>query len=89
MNFSNNNKNYTGTCTMCGKENCELTIVDEVEHVCEDCLGNEYIYCDECKEYWLWDAIQFYNLKDGRTLCEHCGEDVDPDDVESIDDWTC
>lgn len=81
-------KNYTGTCTMCGKKDCELTIVDEVEHVCEECLGNEYIFCDECKEYWLWDAIRFYNLKDGRTLCEHCGEDISEELVESIDDWT-
>jgi hypothetical protein len=81
-------KNYTGTCTMCGKKDCELTIVDEVEHVCEECLGNEYIFCDECKQYWLWDAICFYNLKDGRTLCEHCGEDIPEELVESIDDWT-
>lgn len=88
MFFRNDNKNYKGTCTMCGKKDCDLTIVDEVAHVCEDCLGNEYIFCDECKEYWLWDAIKFYNLKDGRTLCEHCGEDVDPDEVESVDDWT-
>lgn len=82
------NKNYKGTCTMCGKKDTDLTIVDEVEHVCEDCLGNEYIQCDECKEYWLWDAILFYNLKDGRTLCEHCAEDIDEDEIESIDDWT-
>ena len=88
MLFSNNNKNYKGTCTMCGKENCDLTIVDEVEHVCEDCLADEYIFCDECKEYWLWDAIKFYNLKDGRTLCEHCAEDVDQEEVESISDFT-
>lgn len=88
MFYRNDNKNYKGTCTMCGKKDCDLTIVDEVAHVCEECLGNEYIFCDECKEYWLWDAIQFYRLKDGRALCEHCGEDVDPDEVESIEDWT-
>lgn len=88
MHFRNDNKNYIGTCTMCGEEDCELTIVDEENHVCEDCLGDEYIFCDECEEYWNWMAIKFYNLKDGRTLCEHCAEDVDPDEVESIDDWT-
>ena len=86
--MASSNKNYKGTCTYCGKENCELTIVDEANHVCEFCLDNEYIQCDECKEYWLWDAILFYNLKDGRTLCEHCAEDIDEDEVESIDDWT-
>ena len=88
MLFSNDNKHYKGTCTMCGAEDQDLTIVDEEAHVCEDCLGNEYIQCDECKEYWLWDIIKFYNLKDGRTLCEHCAEDVDPDEVESVSDWT-
>ena len=81
-------KNYKGTCTMCGKENCELTIVDEYNHVCEDCLDNEFILCDECEEYWAWDAIKFYNLKDGRTLCEHCAEDIDEDLIEDITDYT-
>lgn len=88
MLFSNNNKNYKGTCTMCGKENCEVTIVDEVEHVCEECLDNEYIFCDECKEYWLWDAIKFYHLKDDRTLCEHCAEDIDEDQIDFIENHT-
>ena len=88
MLFSNNNKTYKGTCTMCGEENCTLTIVDEVAHVCEDCLDNEYIQCDECKEYWLYDAIKFYNLKDGRTLCEHCAEDIDEDQVDFIENHT-
>jgi hypothetical protein len=88
MFYSNDNKHYKGTCTMCGKKNCELTIVDEVEHVCEECLDGEYIFCDECKEYWLYDVIQFYHLKDGRTLCEHCAEDIDEDDVDFIEDHT-
>ena len=88
MLFSNNNKHYKGTCTMCGEENCNLTIVDEVAHVCEDCLDNEYIQCDECKEYWLYDAIKFYNLKDGRTLCEHCAEGIDEDQIDFIENHT-
>ena len=88
MLFNNNNKSYKGTCTMCGEKNCNLTIVDEVAHVCEDCLDNEYIQCDECKEYWLYDAIKFYNLKDGRTLCEHCAEDINEDQVDFIENHT-
>ena len=88
MLFNNGNKSYRGTCTMCGAEDCELTIVDEVEHVCEDCLDNEYIQCDECKEYWLYDAIKFYNLKDGRTLCEHCAEDISEEDIDFIENHT-
>jgi hypothetical protein len=77
-----------GTCTLCGKKNCALTMIDEVDKVCEDCLDDEYIQCEECDEYWKWDIIKFYNLKDGRTLCEHCAEDVDPEEVESVSDYT-
>jgi hypothetical protein len=86
--MATSNRKYIGTCTMCGKEDCELTIIDEVEHVCEECLDNEYIFCDECKEYWLYYAIKFYNLKDGRVLCEHCGEDIDEDEVDFIENYT-
>ena len=82
------NKYSIGTCTMCGAENKNLTVIDDVDRVCEECLDNEFIFCDECEEYWQVNAITFYNLKDGRTLCEHCGEDVDEDEVESIDDFT-
>lgn len=81
-------KNYKGICTMCGKKNCDLTIVDEENHVCEDCLDNEFIFCDECREYWLWDALVFYNLKDGRTVCENCIEDFDEDEIEDVMDYT-
>lgn len=77
-----------GTCTLCGKKNCALTMIDEVDQVCEDCLDEEYIQCEECDEYWKWDIIKFYNLKDGRTICEHCAEDVDPEEVESVSDYT-
>lgn len=65
-----------GTCTNCGEEDIEITVVDEETMLCEDCLEElDYIFCDECEEYWLWDAIKFYNLKDGRVLCENCAED--------------
>lgn len=84
----NTSKEYVGTCTMCGTENQRLTVVDEVNHVCEECLDNEYIFCDECKEYWLYDAISFYHLKDDRTLCEHCAEDIDEDEIDFIEDHT-
>jgi predicted RNA-binding Zn-ribbon protein involved in translation (DUF1610 family) len=77
-----------GTCTMCGKKR-ELTVVDEVTEVCQDCLDNEFIQCDECRQYWLYDAIKFYHLKDGRTLCEDCAEDIDDEDeIDFIEDHT-
>jgi hypothetical protein len=69
-------KEYKGTCTMCGAENQKLTIVDEEAHVCAECLDNEYFYCDECHEYWLCDAVEYFELEDGRTVCEYCAEDI-------------
>lgn len=88
MLFTNNNKQYKGTCTMCGKKNTSLTVVDEEAHVCEDCLDNEYIQCEECGEYWLYDAIKFYHLKDEHILCEHCAEDVEESEVDFIENHT-
>lgn len=77
MFFRNDHKKYNGTCTMCGKKDCDLTIVDEEAHVCPDCLDNEYFYCDKCHEYWLCDAVEYVELDDGRTVCEYCAEDID------------
>ena len=81
-------------CTECGEET-EVVIVDDETRLCEDCLDElDYIECDECHEYWLWDAIKFYNLKDERTLCEHCAEamledeEITKDDIESVSDFT-
>ena len=76
-----NDKEFMGTCTMCGKENVKVTIIDDEEHVCGDCLDNEFFYCDECQEYWRCDIIESYTLKDGRTVCEHCIEDFEEDDI--------
>ena len=72
-------KEYKGTCTMCGAEDQNLTIVDEEAHVCPDCLENEYFYCEECHEYWLCDAVEFFDTEDGRTICEHCFADMEED----------
>ena len=83
-----NSKIHGGTCTMCGKENCTLTVIDDVDRVCDDCLDEEFTFCDECKEYWVYDAIEFFTLKDGRTICEHCAEDIDPGEIDSDDDLT-
>lgn len=75
-------------CTMCGKREEDLTVIDDETRVCEECRDNEFIQCDECQEYWLWDAIKFYVLKDGRTFCEHCGEDLDESEIDHVNDWT-
>ena len=80
----NVSKEYIGTCTLCGESNRKLLIVDEVAHICEECLEEEYFQCDECKEYWAYDDVEFFHLKDGRTICENCRDDFD--DNEILDD---
>lgn len=86
---------YIGTCTECGKENTKVTLIDECTSLCDKCIDElDYIECDECHELWRWDAVKFYNLKDGRTLCEWCGdnlledEEITDEDIDSISDFT-
>lgn len=86
---------YVGTCTNCGEEDIEVTLIDEETSLCDDCIDElDYIECDECHELWLWDAVKFYHVNDGRTLCQHCAEnlladeDITEEDIESVDDFT-
>ena len=88
-------KTAIGTCTECGAEDVLVTAVDEGTFLCEDCLDElDYVECDNCHEFWLWDAVKFYDLKDGRTLCENCAdqmledEELSEDDIEDVRDYT-
>lgn len=64
-----------GTCTNCGEENVEVTAVDEVTFLCEDCLDElDYRECDECHEFWNQNYIEVKQINDGRWLCEYCIE---------------
>lgn len=78
----NNSREYKGTCTECGEENCQLVIVDEQNHLCKKCLDDSYFLCEECGEYWPYDYVEDFHLKDGRTVCEYCAEDFE-DEIES------
>ncbi|MBE7053426.1 MAG: hypothetical protein E7391_04035 [Ruminococcaceae bacterium] len=61
-------------CTECG-EKTEVIIVDEETRLCEDCLDElNYIKCDRCNEYWLWDVVEFHETEDGENICEYCNE---------------
>ena len=83
-----NTNKYTGVCSQCGKSDTLLTVIDDVDHVCDDCLEDHFTLCDECGEYYGTWSIKFYYMKDGRTLCEYCGEDADEEDVDFIGDNT-
>ena len=79
-------KKSNATCTMCGKNNTEVTIIDDVTQVCDECLDYAFTQCDICGEYWDDSVIEFFCLKDDRLVCEHCAEDFDPDDFEEFDE---
>lgn len=61
-----------GACTNCGKQ-ALLTILDDVDWVCEECLDSLFIQCDICGEYY--DGIEFYDIDD-KCVCEYCAEDL-------------
>jgi hypothetical protein len=76
-----------GTCTECGKNNCIITILDEVDQLCDECLDSSYTQCDVCGEYYP-DDLDWFCLKDGRLACEYCIEDFAEEDIaeEDIED---
>ena len=73
---------YIGDCSNCGKENVKVVVVDEATHLCEECLDEDYFFCEECKRYWHYDFVEFYDTDDGRTVCEYCYEDITSESVE-------
>jgi formylmethanofuran dehydrogenase subunit E len=64
-------------CTMCGEKCKDITVVDDVTRVCPDCLEDEFFKCEECNEYWLYDAKEYVELDDGRIVCEDCAEELE------------
>ena len=69
-------------CTHCGAANCTLNILDDVTMVCNGCLDAFFTQCEECGEYWDDSYVEFFALKDGRLICEHCREDFDDEDID-------
>lgn len=62
------------TCTKCGAETTDLTVIDDETIVCESCLG-DYTRCDECGEYYDAEVVDMHETSDGRTVCDNCVED--------------
>lgn len=61
-------------CTLCGKEADALTWVTDEDHVCDECLEENYEQCDLCGEYYDISMTEFYDTDDGH-VCEYCYED--------------
>lgn len=82
-----------GTCTECGEEDVELTVIDKDTRVCDDCLTLDFVECDECQTWFAFDSQKIYHLMDGRTLCERCAKKMMEEgefteaDIEEIEDY--
>ena len=83
-------------CDNCGEYFLEedLTETGDGYLVCEDCLDNDYFYCDGCAEYYHNDVaidtqdgavcencVEYYYIR-----CEHCGEYVYNNNTYTTDD---
>lgn len=76
---------HADQCTTCGRWSDRLTGVNFGEFVCKSCLDEEYFLCDECGEYWRYDALESIETDDGRTVCAHCAEDLADEEDEDFD----
>ena len=86
-----------GICDDCGEVVAldDMTITSYGDHVCPDCLENNYVMCDDCGEYVLphdtrevhtgsrsWETIVVCEDcldKDNYYCCDDCGEWYDAD----------
>ena len=65
-------------CTLCGKVTDALTYIDDVDHVCDECLESRYEQCEICGEYWDLSIIEVHYVESiDKWVCEHCRKDLD------------
>lgn len=80
---------------------CEHYTRDEVTHVegygdvCDDCLNDDFYYCEECGDYYTEDDIHYIESEDiyvcddclesNFSTCSHCGEFIRNDDIHELD----
>ena len=66
-----------GVCPECGEEKM-LWLIREDIILCDDCASElDWEKCDICGDFYMWDAVDFTELPDGRNVCEYCMEDID------------
>jgi hypothetical protein len=61
-------ENDSSCCTNCGHCTDELTNVGD-DFLCENCLSDDYFYCEDCGEYCCNDD---WNDVDGQGVCDSC-----------------
>lgn len=67
---------YTDICTECGKRK-KVWLIREDVRLCDDCVEeSDWWKCDVCGDFYIWDAVEWTDLPDGRTACEYCMEDI-------------
>ena len=73
-----------GTCTLCGAEDVDLTIIDDVDRVCDECLDANYEQCEFCGEYWDYCYVDISPVSDDddRFICEFCREELELEDEQ-------
>lgn len=71
-----------GDCTRCGASEVNVTIINDEDRVCDSCLEEAYLMCDECEEYYEEGSVEFYDEEDGRILCEFCHENLEDDEED-------
>lgn len=74
-------------CYNCGEEvNEENTTLVDNEHICNNCLDNDYFMCEDCLEYYhndnltvVGDRYVCRHCLDNYSYCENCDTYVDSD----------
>lgn len=56
------------------RDECEITTVQNGDDVCQDCLENDYSFCEDCEEYCHNDDMVYINngYRDEGYVCQDC-----------------
>jgi len=66
-------------CEKCGREVEEIIETTDGQSLCEDCVDEEHLFCDECNEWVPSDEVHSVRISYRTTynVCESCLEDND------------
>jgi len=69
-------------CDVCGKEYSKVDVIEDYEkdyNVCNKCINEYYVYCEECSENLHCDDITTIN---NMYVCENCYFDIREHNIE-------